>query len=337
MPRAASAWPNRGSRAPGKAAYRAWRAGTVWSSVRWRRNSSGTRSRSSANSIDMSTHLSEHMFAAQPPPYPPPKGEGKTQSALPSGRRPFIAQLEVLEAFRNQEGLTGGLLSRPGADRLVQFGPVADLAFVLAQGFDLQVDGLAYVDPDIGLVRTGQVDLLHVVRLQPFVEQLGKDKARVRAGDDRVQRRLARGTMVGMVDVALAAPASGGVGRNDDVRLGASNSAGDLAAQVERRLQRTVVVAEEEDVLDPKLQRRRSLLGVTDLGQPFGGHRRVAAATVAVGQNQIGDLPAFFRPAGHRAGRAKLGVIRMSHHYEDANQPVRRIHQAGVGIAVENS
>jgi hypothetical protein len=62
-----------------------------------------------------------------------------------------VAQLEVLEAFRNREGLTGGLLRRPFADGLLQFGPVPDLAFVLTQSLDLEVDRLADVNPDIGL------------------------------------------------------------------------------------------------------------------------------------------------------------------------------------------
>src|SRR5207245_10788810 len=139
-----------------------------------------------------------------PLPNPPPRGR-----ELGS-----IAQLEVLEAFRNREGLTGGLLGRPLTDCLLQFGPLADLALMLAERFELQVDGLADVNPDIGLVRAGQVDLPHVVRLQSLVKKLGQNKARVRVGDDGVQRGLVRGAMVGMVDVALTASAWRGVGRD---------------------------------------------------------------------------------------------------------------------------
>src|SRR5438309_1941713 len=165
----------------------------------------------------MSTHLSEHMFAAQGPlPDPPPQGRAPDS----------IAELEVLEAFRHGEGLTGGLLSRPFADSLLQFGPLADLALVFPQGCDLEVDGLTDINPDIGLVRAGQVDLFDFVWLEPFVEQLGEHQARVGARNDGVERRLARGAMVGMVDVALAAPASRRVGRHDNVGLGATNPAG---------------------------------------------------------------------------------------------------------------
>jgi hypothetical protein len=145
-------------------------------------------------------------------------------------------------------------------------------------------------------------------------------------------------SMVRMVDVALPRPAARGIGRHDNVRLGSPDPARNLPAQIEGRHQGTVVVAEKEHVLHAQLRCRRPLLGVADLGQAFGGHRRVAAATVAISKDEVGDLTALFRPSRHRAGGAELGVVRMRHHHEHAVETVRRVrHQAGVGIAVETS
>ena len=144
--------------------------------------------------------------------------------------------------------------------------------------------------------------------------------------------------MVRVIDVALPGPATRGIRSHDDVRLGSADPARDLAAQIERGLKRAVVIAEKEDVLDTELHRRRPLLRMTDLGEAFRGHRRVAAPTVAVGKDQVGDLPALFRPSCHGARGAELGVVGVCHHHEHADETVRGSwHQAGVGIAVETS
>ena len=105
-----------------------------------------------------------------------------------------------------------------------------------------------------------------------------------------------------MVDVALAAPAAGRIGGDHDVRLRPPDPARDLATKVEGWLQGAVVIAEKEDVLHPELHRRRALLRMPNLGQPLSGHGGIAAATVAVGQDQIGHLAPFLRPLRHRSG-----------------------------------
>ena len=144
--------------------------------------------------------------------------------------------------------------------------------------------------------------------------------------------------MVRVIDVALAGPAPRGIGSNDDIGLGPADPAGDLAAKVERRLQGPVVIPEEEHVLDPQLHSSGALLRVADLGEPLGRHCRVAAAAVAVGEDQVGDLPAFRGPPCDRPRGAELRVIRVGHDDQDANLTVRRLlHQAGVGIEVETS
>src|SRR5438874_221512 len=132
----------------------------------------------------MSPHLSEQMFGVQayPHPNPPPQGEGGATrySAL-------LAQLEVLEAFGHGEILAGRHLGGPLANRLLELSPIADLTLVFLQRLDLQLDRVADIDPGIRLVRSRQVDLFHLVRLQALVEQLRKHESRIRSGDDRVQ------------------------------------------------------------------------------------------------------------------------------------------------------
>src|SRR5205823_7595575 len=99
--------------------------------------------------------------------------------------------------------------------------------------------------------------------------------------NDGVQGRLARGAMVGVVDVALPGPAAGWVRRDDHVRLGPADPTRDLPPEIQRRLQRTVIVAEEEDILDAQVHGRGALLCVSDLGQSLRRQRRVTAATIA--------------------------------------------------------
>src|SRR5207237_7968368 len=112
-------------------------------------------------------------------------------------------------------------------------------------------------------------------------------------GDDGGGGGVGGRPVVGVIDVGRPGLAPGGVGGDDNVGLAAPDPARDLAAQVEGRLQRAVVVAEEEDVLDPQLHGGGALLRVADLGQPLAGHGRIAAAPVAVGQDQVGHVAPF--------------------------------------------
>src|SRR5207249_11140104 len=92
-----------------------------------------------------------------------------------------VAELEILEAFGDRKTLAGGHLGSPFADRLLQLGPVADLALVFAEGLDLEVDRVADVHPGFRIVRAGEVDLLDLMRFWTFVEQLGTYQPRILA------------------------------------------------------------------------------------------------------------------------------------------------------------
>ena len=128
-----------------------------------------------------------------------------------------------------------------------------------------------------------------------------------------------------------------GSGATTTSRLAAPDPARNLPAQVQGGLERSIVVAEEKNILDAEFERRGTLLGMADLGESLGGHCRVAAAPVAIGQDQVGHVPPFPRPPRHRPAGAELSVIGVRHHHQDPLELVAGLHQAGVGIAVETS
>src|SRR5438270_640499 len=84
-----------------------------------------------------------------------------------------------------------------------------------------------------------------------------------------------------------------GVLADEEIGAVASDLAGDLAPQPARVLDLTVRVAEERHLLDVEGVRGVALLLLTDGGQPRGGHRAVARALVAVGDDDEADVLAF--------------------------------------------
>src|SRR5438445_13651993 len=92
--------------------------------------------------------------------YDVPESPGRPDDFTPS-KRPWLSlsravfllvQLEVLEAFRDRKVLALCHFGGPFPDGLLELGPLADLALVFAQGFDLEIDRVADVHPGIGLV-----------------------------------------------------------------------------------------------------------------------------------------------------------------------------------------
>src|SRR5438445_11319918 len=98
--------------------------------------------------------------------YDVPESPGRPDDFTPS-KRPWLSlsravfllvQPEVFEAFRDRKPLASGHLGRTLPDGFLQLSPVTDLAFMLAQSLDLEIDRVADVHPGIGLVRTCQVN-----------------------------------------------------------------------------------------------------------------------------------------------------------------------------------
>ena len=111
--------------------------------------------------------------------------------------------------------------------------------------------------------------LAHLVRQQVFDQQLGEDVRVARRGVDGVQAGVARGAVVGVIQVAIAAEAHGRVLADDGVGSKAADLAHDVAAQRERVGQRAVLVGQEHDVTRAERVRGVDLLGAPRLGQPI--------------------------------------------------------------------
>src|SRR5207244_3167662 len=66
---------------------------------------------------------------------------------------------------------------------------------------------VADVDVGVGRDRAADEDLLHLVRLETFRQELGEDHARLRGREDRVERRAGDRAVVRVVQVLVAVPA----------------------------------------------------------------------------------------------------------------------------------
>jgi hypothetical protein len=83
----------------------------------------------------------------------------------------------------------------------------------------------------------------------------------------------------------------------------------DVAAQLDRRGQRAVAVAEEAHVAHPDLLGGLDLLGAPDGGDLGPVDSRVEAARVAVGAHAVDDLDARAGPGRDGAGGAEVDVV----------------------------
>src|SRR5439155_8844420 len=93
---------------------------------------------------------------------------------------------------------------------------------------------------------------------------------------DRVEAGVARGAMVGVVQIAIAAEALGRVLADHGVGLEAANFAHDVATQRKGVGERAVFVREEPDLACAQRMRGVYLLSATCLGQAKGADVRVA-------------------------------------------------------------
>ena len=107
---------------------------------------------------------------------------------------------------------------------------------------------------------------------------------------------------------------------DDEVGAPPADLARDVAPEVARVLDLAVWIAEERDPFDAERARRVPLLLFTDPGESLGGHRSIARALVAVGDDHVDDLAALLAQLRDGAARAELrvvGVRRHDHHTLD--------------------
>jgi hypothetical protein len=107
----------------------------------------------------------------------------------------------------------------------------------------------------------------------------------------------------------------------------AADAAHDLAPQLERRLQHTVLEAEEEHVAHAENGGRGALLDLAALGDGRRADAAVGGALAAVGDDEVEDLAPFVGPAGDRPGGVVLAVVGMGEDAQDA--PSLRIRGVG--------
>src|SRR5207249_2124558 len=149
---------------------------------------------------------------------------------------------------------------------------------------------------------------------------LGEGHVVAREGIDAVERD-ARGDPVIAVGAAevVGAPR---VLRDEQVGLPLPDLSRDVAPQGAGVLHLAVGVAEELGPRDAERARGISLLLLADLRQPLGGHRAVARALVAVGDDHVRHLAAFLDQLRDRAARSELRVVRMRRHHHHPLDPV---------------
>src|SRR2546421_2943047 len=194
------------------------------------------------------------------------------------------------------------------AHALLQHDEILELARVAGERLDLEVHDLADVHDDVRILPLHDVDLAHLVGLE-LRHQLGEREMVARERVHAIQRDAADDTVVAVRGAELVG--AQGVLADEEIGAVASDLAGDLAPQLARVLDLAVRVAEERHLLDAEGARGVALLLLTDGGQPRGGHRAVARALVAVGDDDEADVLAFLDELRHRAARAELAVVGM--------------------------
>src|SRR5712692_8015301 len=97
-----------------------------------------------------------------------------------------------------------------------------------------------------------------------------------------------------------------------------SDDPGQVLAQAEGRFHPAVRITEEAQVVHAYLLGCRGLLGVPQRRHVGAGDARVASASVAIGDDAVGDVDAGVGPARDRAGRAEVHVVRMGGDDQDA-------------------
>src|SRR5204863_1395454 len=214
-------------------------------------------------------------------------------------------------------GVAGRLAQLSAALAHALFHPreILELTRVAGERLDLEIHDLADVHDDVRILPLHDVDLAHLVRLE-LRYQLGEREMVARERVHAIQRDAADDTVVAVRGAELVG--AHGILADEEVGAVAPDLAGDVAAQPARVLDLAVRVAEERHLLDAERARGAALLLLTDGGQPRGGHRAVARALVAVGDDDEADVLAFLDELRHRAARAELAVIGMGGDHQDA-------------------
>src|SRR5215510_4936419 len=212
------------------------------------------------------------------------------------------------------------VVARPGAQHLLDPLALAHLRDVGAERRALEGEGAADVDPGVGLKRSAHEHLLHLVGLEALVEELAEDGPRLRRREHRVERRAGDRAMIRMVEVFAAVPAHRRVAAHDDVGPRAPDDAGQIGPQCQRRLERAVLVAEQDQVFHAENLGGVPRLALADGHQTRVVRRVLVGARPAAGHQAEGDLASLPGPRGGTAGDRELVVVRVRRDAEDARE-----------------
>src|SRR5262245_53392498 len=126
--------------------------------------------------------------------------------------------------------------------------------------------------------------------------------------------------MIGMVQVLVAVVAHRRIAAHDDIGPDATDHAREVAPQRDRRLEDTILVAEENYVPHPEDTGRLARLALSDRDQALARRCVLIGAGATRRRETKRDLAALARPRGDAAGHRELEVVRMSGNAENAAQ-----------------
>ena len=200
------------------------------------------------------------------------------------------------------------------------------------QRLDLRLDDVADINGEVRLLGAPDEDLLHLVRLQPFVQVLREVEPVARGRIDGIDGGEAGGAVVRVVDEAVAHDELRRVVGEDSVGLDHADVSHHIAQELAAGGQLAIDVAiKKEDVLHAQHVGGGLLLLAAHRDESVRRHRWVVRALRAVGADEVVELPPLLRPDMGRAGAAEVGVVRVGGDGEGDLGPV-----AGIGRALRH-
>ena len=219
-------------------------------------------------------------------------------------------QVDDAEGFAGLVARRLAGLLRPAADHLLGAGE--QLRAVREQRLDLDRQDVADVDDRAFGAERLKEERLRLVRLEPLLlPELGEHLPRRGIRVDRAQHHLARGDVVRVVHVEVVGDAERRIHREQHIGSRDADLARDVLADLERRIQVAVLVAEEHAVLHAEDLRRGALLRVARVAQLLARHVRILRSRRPVRDHAVGEFDTGLRPFRDRPGHPELGVVGM--------------------------
>lgn len=174
----------------------------------------------------------------------------------------------------------------------------------------LVLENRADVHPAVGLVGGCEPKLVGYMRDHSSGRQLGENPGLLDRRVKGLHRRLAHGTVVGVVDVGSVPEPNGGVVGDHHLWTHLPDDANQLLAQLEGGLHHAVLVP-QPDHLRPEHGRGLLLLLASPLDDPLPGLGLVVGSLVAVGDDAQENRGALPCQGEQSSASQRFGVIWM--------------------------